>query len=50
MSVPSLKKDLKRLFKWSSVLGFVLGLVCHAVPPEYQAACHAIISACNAGG
>ena len=50
MAKPSLSKDLKRLFKWSSVLGMILGIVCHFVPPEYQSACHAIISACNTGG
>lgn len=47
---PSIVRDAKRLFKWSSVLGMILGLVCHCVPPEYQTACHAIISACNSGG
>lgn len=47
---PDLRRDLKRLVKWASVLGFLLGLVCGQLPQEYQAACHAIVSACTSGG
>jgi hypothetical protein len=47
-----LKKDLKRLvkggpFKKAWLLGLVLGLLCHLVPPEYHDACKAVMSACT---
>jgi hypothetical protein len=45
-----LKQDavrLKRLAKRGWWIGVALGLVCHLVPPEYQAACKAIADACS---
>lgn len=47
---PLIVKDIKRvkkLLKKGWWLGLVLGLACHFVPPEYQAACKAITSACT---
>jgi hypothetical protein len=41
------KKDVKKLAKHAWWLGFLLGLICHFVPPEYQTACKAIVSACT---
>lgn len=40
------KKALPKIKKaW--LLGLLLGLVCHLVPPEYHEACKAIVSACT---
>lgn len=45
-----LAKDLSTLKRWAKRawwLGMLLGLMCHLVPPDYQAACHAVINACK---
>lgn len=33
----------------AGVLGAILGLICHALPPEYQVACHTVLKICTGG-
>ncbi len=37
----------KRLAKGAAIAGALLGLVCHFVPPDYQAACSAVAKAAS---
>jgi hypothetical protein len=32
-----------------AVLGVILGLICHALPPHYQAACQTVLNICTGG-
>lgn len=32
-----------------AVLGVILGLICHALPPSYQVACHTVMKICTGG-
>lgn len=45
-----LKRDIRRFSKHAAALGFVIGLVCHLLPPQYRAVCNAIASLCGAEG
>ena len=44
----------RRLMKIGAAAGVLLGLVCHCLPPRYQAACNTVSQvatmACGAGG
>lgn len=44
---PSLTSDLKRLWAAAVKIGAALAVVCHLLPPHYQAACHAISTLCG---
>jgi hypothetical protein len=46
------KEQERKLYRRVAVFGGVLGMLCHFLPPQYQAACHFIGNVCsgNIGG
>lgn len=44
-----IKKRQRKHAAAGAVLGALLGLICHALPPEYQTACHTILKICTGG-
>lgn len=44
-----IKRRTRRHAAIGAVLGVILGLVCHALPPQYQTACHTILNICTGG-
>lgn len=46
---PTITGDLRRLRRHAAVVGVVLAILCHIVPPEYRAACDALASLCTGG-
>jgi hypothetical protein len=44
---PSLVSDVRRLYKHAAVIGFLIGLVCHLLPPEHRAVCEALAQLCG---
>lgn len=36
--------------KWAALVGAVLALACHLVPPDYRAVCEVLASICTGGG
>ncbi len=51
MTVASWWKDhaelRRKVVKWAAILGVVLALICHFVPPTYRALCDAVQAACT---
>ncbi len=45
MNTPETKKVAKR----AAQFGFVLGLICHFMPPEYRPICDLIAQLCTGG-
>lgn len=45
-----LERDVRWLLKRAALIGMLLGLVCHFLPPQYQAICGKIAQLCYAGG
>lgn len=41
------KQLTKRHKRIAALAGIVLGLLCHALPPEYQGPCRAILHVCG---
>ena len=39
-----IKNARKRILRWGAVLGVVLGLICHHLPPDYRTICSTISS------
>lgn len=37
----------RKLVKRAAIAGALLGVVCHFVPPDYQAACSAVVKAAS---
>lgn len=42
-------EDFDRLAKLAAKVGFVIALVCNALPPHYRVVCHTIASICTGG-
>lgn len=42
--------DLKRLWRHAALIGAVVAVVCHLVPPHYRVACDALASLCRMEG
>lgn len=42
----SLTKKQKRI---AALVGVALGLICHALPPDYQGPCKTLIQVCTGG-
>lgn len=45
--MPKLSDDLKTLYKRAAVIGVVLAIACHVVPPEYRVPCDALAQLCS---
>lgn len=43
------KKLTQKQKRIAALVGVVLGLVCHALPHEYQGPCRALIQVCTGG-
>ena len=43
------KEEEKKWYKRVALAGAALALVCHFLPPDYQAVCHAIANVCTGG-
>lgn len=41
--------DIRRLIKHAAVIGVVLGIVCHMLPPSYRPICETLHSLCRVG-
>ncbi len=37
-----LTEKQKKIAKYAAIAGFVLAIVCHALPPKYQAVCNLV--------
>lgn len=44
------KQREKKLYKRVAMIGVAIGILCHFLPPEYQAVCKAIANVCTTGG
>lgn len=38
---------MKRIARWSALIGAVAGVVCHFMPHEYRALCRAVANLCT---
>lgn len=43
------KRRLRRRARYYAMAGVLAGLLCNLLPPEYQAACHALANICTGG-
>lgn len=41
--------DVKKLAKHAALIGVVLGLLCHVLPPSYRPICETLRSLCTVG-
>lgn len=41
--------DIKRLYKHAAVIGFIVALICHFLPPDYRVVCDAVKQLCQGG-
>lgn len=48
--VRKLVADLKRLWRHAALIGAVLAITCHVVPPQYRVACDVLAQLCHTGG
>lgn len=39
--------DVKKFYKHAAIIGAVLALLCHVVPPQYRVACDALARLCS---
>lgn len=44
-----IKKRQRKHAAAGVVLGVVLGLICHALPPDYRVACETVLKICTGG-
>lgn len=47
---PTIRGDLVRFRKHAAVIGAMLAIICHIVPPDYRAVCDALASICSLPG
>jgi hypothetical protein len=45
--VSKLREDIRRLSKHAALIGVVIAIVCHLLPPQYRVACDAIAKICR---
>lgn len=46
---PNLSGDARRILRLAAKFGAALALVCHLLPHDYRAACHALAAVCGVG-
>lgn len=40
-------QDVKRFYKHAAIIGALLAIICHVVPPQYRVACDALARFCS---